>query len=107
MKQFLYQLRPTRIEMITDGPTQREAEVVGTHFSYLQQLVKEGVVLMAGRTQREDEKTFGVVVFQAESELAARRVMDDDPAVINQVMEAQLFPFRVAMWSDKGPSAED
>ncbi len=107
MKQFLYRIQPTRTGMLTEGPTEAETVVVGDHFSYLQQLMHEGVVLMAGRTLVEDEGTFGVVVFEAVSEEAAQLVMDNDPAVVHGVMDAQLFPYRVALWSDQGPSVRD
>jgi uncharacterized protein YciI len=107
VKQFLYRLQPTRLGMLTEGPTEHEASVVAAHFAYLLQLIDEGTGLMAGRTLVESENTFGVVVFEAESEDFARRVMENDPAVINGVMVAQLFPFRVALWSEKGPTTFD
>ena len=103
MPQFIYRIPPTRIGMLSDGPTAHEEEIVGQHFAYLKQLTDAGQVLMAGRTLVVDERTFGVVVFVAESEAAARRVVDRDPAVQHGVMRAELLPFRVALWSDQGP----
>ena len=32
--------------------------------------------------------------------------MNDDPAVKHGVMRAELFPYRVALWSKSGPSPE-
>ena len=83
--------------MLTDGPTDREGEIVGQHFGYLQQLAKEGVVLLAGRTLNTDPSSFGIVIFQAESEEAAQAIVDGDPAVKEQVMRATLFPYRIAL----------
>ena len=103
MPQFIYRVQPTRLEMLTEGPTERETEVVRQHFEYLQGLTATGVVLVAGRTQTADERTYGIVVFEAESEAAARRVMGDDPAVKHGVMRAELAPFHVALWSSVGP----
>ena len=40
---------------------------------------------------------FGITVFQATSEEAARDIMNNDPAVIAGVMRAELFPFRIAL----------
>jgi uncharacterized protein YciI len=104
MPQYLYRLRPTRVAMLTEGPTEHEARVAGEHFAYLQRLLAAGCLMMAGRTIDDGERTFGIVVFVAESDAAARELMRNDPAVAQGVMRAELFPYRVALWSDKGPS---
>ena len=97
--QFLYRIRPTRTAMLSEGPTQRESEVVAEHFAYLERLVAAGTVLMAGRTLGPAEEAFGVVVFSAASEAAALELMQNDQAVRQGVMQAELFPFRIALWS--------
>ena len=56
--------------MLTAGPTEQEATIVKEHFEHLQRLVASGTVLMAGRTLNADERTFGIVVLVAESELS-------------------------------------
>ena len=89
--------------MLTEGPTQREASIVGEHFEYLQKLVEKGTVFMAGRTLNADERSFGIVVFTAGSDEEALRLMQDDPAVKHGVMNAELFPYRVALWSQQPP----
>lgn len=89
--------------MLTKGPTEREEAIFSEHFAYLQKLVADGVVFMAGRTLNADESSFGIIVFTAESEPAAREIMNDDPAVRADVMKAELFPYRVAPWSAIGP----
>lgn len=97
MTQFLYQIRPTRPEMLTQGPTPDETAAVERHFAYLKDLTERGIVLMAGRTLNSDAESFGICVFRAEDEAAARRIMEGDPAVAGGVMSAQLFPYRVAL----------
>jgi uncharacterized protein YciI len=103
MPHFLYRLRVTRVGMLTEGPTEREAAVVGEHFQRLKKLTEEGVVLVAGRTLNNDERTIGIVVFEAGSEAEASAIMKADPCVAQGVMTADLFPFGVALWSKKGP----
>ncbi len=93
---YLYRIQPTRLEMLTHGPTAAEAEIVARHFVYLQQLTEQGIVVLAGRTLTMDEHSFGIVIFRADSEEAARQVMEQDPAVHQQVMRAELFPYRIA-----------
>lgn len=97
MKHYLYQLRPTRTEMVTVGPTADEAAVVSEHFARLEALTEQGMMLFVGRTQDNSPDTFGIVVLQAESDEAARAIMLDDPAVRKGVMHATLFPFKIAL----------
>ena len=98
--QFLYRIVPTRLEMLVSGPTEAESAAIGAHFAYLQGLAAEGVVLMAGRTIDTGVDTWGIVVFQAASLADAEGVMRADPAVARGVMRGELFPYRVAVWSD-------
>lgn len=97
MNQFLYFLKPTRLGMVADGPTPEEAETVSRHFAYLQDLTEKGVMILVGRTQNSDESTFGIAIFEAENESAARRIMENDPAVAGGVMSARLYPYKVAL----------
>lgn len=39
----------------------------------------------------------GPTVFRAESEDAARQVMNDDPAVKKAMMTATLYPFKIVL----------
>lgn len=95
--QFLYRIQPTRPTMLTDGPTEHEAALVGQHFNYLKQLMEQGVVILAGRTQNTDPSSFGIIIFNASSQTAAEAVVANDPAVRNGVMRAELFPYRIAL----------
>jgi uncharacterized protein len=100
--QYIYRIQPTRLGMLVEGPTDREQEAIAEHFAYLQGLVTKGILLMAGRTLTEDENTFGIVVFTARSEGDAKLVMLKDPAIMQDVMRGEVFPFRVALWSPVG-----
>jgi uncharacterized protein YciI len=99
--QFLYRIVPTRPDMLVSGLTDAESQAVGAHFAYLQKLEGEGVVLMAGRTVDTGLDTWGIVVFQAASLAEAEGVMRADPAIARGVMTGELFPYRVAVWSDR------
>jgi len=95
-EEFLYRIQPTRPEMLRSGPTPEKAAAAQAHMDYLKNLAAEGTVIVAGRTLNNDETTFGIVLFRAVSEDAAREIMNDDPAVIRGVFRAVLFPFAVA-----------
>jgi uncharacterized protein YciI len=97
LKEYLYLLRPTRLAMLTEGPTEQEQTLVGQHFNYLKELTERGVVVLMGRTQNNDETTFGIVIFRAPSDEAAREIMNNDPAVRNNIMTATLYPYRIAL----------
>jgi uncharacterized protein YciI len=107
MPQFIYRIQPTRLGMLTEKPTETEMKIIGEHFECLAKLVADGVVFMAGRTLTADEKTFGIVIFQAATEAEASALMQNDPAVKLGVMKAELFPYRVALWSAKVPKVDE
>ncbi|MBL8165308.1 MAG: hypothetical protein JNJ61_25215 [Anaerolineae bacterium] len=101
MPQFLYRIQPTRTEMLSDGPTPQEAEIVSQHFAYLQRLTENGIVILAGRTLNVDETAFGIIIFNASDEAAAHQIMESDPAVQQGVMRASLFPYRIALLAEE------
>jgi uncharacterized protein YciI len=102
--QFLYVIRPTRQEMLENGPTPEEAEIVSQHFSFLEELTEQGVVVLAGRTLNTDATSFGIVIFNAASEETAFEVMNGDPAVRQGVMQAELYPYRIALMAQHASS---
>lgn len=97
---YVYRIQPTRLAMLTEGPTPREAEIISQHFNYLKDLTDKGVAVFVGRTLTTDEHTFGITIFEADSEEAAHEIMNNDPAVIAGVMRAELFPFRIVLMAD-------
>lgn len=99
LKTFLYRLTPARLEMVTNGPNEQEAEILEKHGAYLQSLTDRKVILFVGRTQNNDPSVFGVVVFRAASEPEAIEIMNNDPGVKFGIQRAELFPFKVAFES--------
>ncbi len=97
MQEFLYKLQLVRGDMLHTGPTPQEQAVVAEHFAYLQDLAVKGVMILVGRTLTTDENTMGLAIFRAESEEAARQIMNGDPAVKKGVMNAVLYPFKVVL----------
>ena len=83
--------------MVTEGPTPKEAEVVSRHFAHLEALTEKGVMILVGRTQNADESAFGIAIFEAENDSAARGIMESDPAVREGVMKAELYPYKVVL----------
>ena len=94
---YLYKIQPTRVEMLSAGPTAEEERIVSEHFAYLKELTDAGVVFLAGRTLNTDASSFGIVIFSASTEQEALQIMQNDPAVKQGVFHAELFPYRIAL----------
>jgi uncharacterized protein YciI len=95
--QYIYRIQPTRPEMLSEGLTEEESEATSDHYAYLKSLLEEGVLVLAGRTLNTDVSAFGIVILNANSEEEARQIVLNDPAVVRGVMNAELFPYRVAL----------
>jgi uncharacterized protein YciI len=95
--QFVYVLRVLPPYQDQKNWTDKETAVVGWHFERLAQATARGQVILAGRTTETLERTFGLVVFEAEDEAAARQFMESDPAVAAGIMSATLHPYAVAL----------
>ena len=101
-KVYMYTLRPTRLAITTEGPTEAEAAIVARHWAYLQQLLARGILIFGGRTLVTNEDCFASIVFRADSEEKARAVMEADPGVQGGIFSARLFPYQVMLmgaWS--------
>lgn len=49
------------------------------------------------RILNTDASAFGIVIFEAADETAARAIVGNDPAVKQGVMRAELYPYRIAL----------
>jgi uncharacterized protein YciI len=90
---WIYLLHLTRQEAVS-SPTEEESAAIDRHFVRLQQACSAGTVRLAGPAT---DGAFGIVIFKAEDETAARSFMADDPAMRAGVMTAELHPFRVSL----------
>ncbi len=93
MLEFIYLIHPFR-EGFFEHPTAIEVQVMDDHYRYLREAVDAGAVLLAGPCL---DDTFGIVILQAENEAAARTFMLNDPALVQNVMMAELHPLKVSL----------
>ena len=77
--------------------TPADQEAVSRHFQRLVEGSAAGSVLLAGRTQEPLDRTFGLIVFEAADEAAARAWAEADPAVAGGVMTVTVHPYAVAV----------
>jgi len=95
--QYVYVLKLIPALLNEKSWTAKEEAIIDRHFARLQELLKDGKLILAGKTDGLDERTFGIVIFEADSQEEAEQVMKDDPAVAEGIMRAELFPYRVAL----------
>ena len=98
--EYIYHFEPIRPELVTnpDAWTEEDVRIGQAHFAYLKDATERGVVLLAGRSL--DGEGPAVVIFEADSEEAAREFMQNDPFVKHGLMHATLHPFRAALVRD-------
>jgi len=80
--------------------TEKENEIIGIHFRYLQDLLEKKILFLAGRTVNEPmtEKDCGIAILEVESEEEAKNIMENDPAVKGKLMYAEVFEFSLALF---------
>lgn len=96
-KQFIYVLRLVP-RLHSDAAWTKEDEmVIARHLTRFRHAIDNGELILAGRTKEPGDKTFGIAIFEAADEAAARAFMESDPAVVAGLMTAELHPFAVAL----------
>ena len=94
MAEWIYFLHVSR-ENFAATMTAEEQAIWGVHFERLERLLEEGTLIMAGPTL--GPVNTGVAVIEAPDEDAARRLMEEDPAITSGVARGELRPFRVSL----------
>jgi uncharacterized protein YciI len=95
--QFLYVLRLVPRLREEKAWTDADHAAIGRHFTYLQAAAERSQLILAGRTAEPLDRTFGLAIFEAADEAAARGFMERDPAIAEKIMTAELHPYRVAV----------
>lgn len=96
-KQFIYVLRLVPRLHSDAAWTKEDNMALDRHFTRFKLAIEKGELILAGRTREPGDKTFGIAIFEAPDEKAARSFMESDPAVVAGLMTAELHPFAVAL----------
>lgn len=94
MSSWVYFLHPPRDDFAATM-TPAEEEAFAAHFTYLQRLLADGTLVLAGPTL--GHVNTGIAVIEAPDERAARAVMDGDPAVAAGVVRGELREMRISL----------
>jgi uncharacterized protein YciI len=73
---------------------EQEERAMSEHFAYLKSLLSEGRLFLAGPCL---DTSFGIVIFEAENDEDANRIMLGDPALRAGVVSAELHQFRISL----------
>jgi uncharacterized protein YciI len=93
LSDWLCVIRPPRASFMEDA-TPEEGEIMREHFAYLKGLLDAGKLILAGPSL---EPPFGIIVFEAESEDEAHRLIAADPSVAAGLQTPELHPFRASL----------
>ncbi|KUP09417.1 hypothetical protein Q75_00390 [Bacillus coahuilensis p1.1.43] len=100
MREYIYILKLIPRLQDAGNWSEEDQDLVKQHFVRLKEYRDEGKVILAGKTDREDEKGFGIVIFKEASDEEAEVFMKEDPAVKHGIMTAEVFPYRVALYPE-------
>jgi uncharacterized protein len=92
-REYLYQIKPIRSDFMKNQ-SQEEKNALEAHFFYLQDLLQEDKLVLAGPCL---DASFGVVILQNVDNEEANRIMVNDPAIVHEIMTGELFPFRISL----------
>ena len=96
-REYIYVLKVVNRLLDENNWTEQDNNTVELHFKYLQNLLANDSLVLAGKTDGLDSKTFGIVILKAFTQEEANEIMKNDPAVKGKVMEAELFPYKIAL----------
>ena len=94
MAEWIYFLHVSR-EDFAATMTDDEREVWAQHFAHLERQLARGTLVLAGPTL--GSVNTGIVVFEADDEPAARRIMESDPVLAAGRARGELRPFRISL----------
>jgi uncharacterized protein YciI len=94
MAEWIYFIHPPRTNFAATM-TDQEKAAWATHFVRLQQMLADGVLILAGPTL--GEVNTGVAVIEAPDEATARQIMEEDPTIAGGFAEGELRPFKLSL----------
>lgn len=99
MQQYIYILKLNAPYRKPEGWNEATQQIIAKHFEYLKEKKERGTVQIAGKTDYniDHDDNFGLVIFVEENIEEAEKIMNNDPAVMQGIMSATLYPFRLAL----------
>jgi uncharacterized protein YciI len=92
--EWVYFIHPPRDDFAATM-TDEERTAWDLHFERLQRLLADGTLILAGPTLGRTNT--GIAIIDAPDEEAARKVMEEDPAIAGGHARGELRPFQLAL----------
>ena len=94
---FLYHLKLTSKYENPEIWNEKTQKIVDRHVEFLTQLGRDGILIMAGRTQYQPghKYLFGIAVIKASSIEEATQLTQDDPVILEGVMYSTIHPYSI------------
>jgi uncharacterized protein YciI len=105
--QFVGVFKATNPDFFKKGPQPEEVPILRQHVQYWQKLFDQGVCSVAGHTLNMDENAFALVIVRADSESAAREIIERAPLVRVGIARVTVFPFEGLMGKNAQPSVSE
>lgn len=92
---FAFVYKVSNEDFRKSGPRPEDMPALQGHVKYLRTLAEQGTSLFSGHTLNSDESAFGLLVVRAESEAAARKIMEADPIIHAGLVQGTVIPFGI------------
>jgi len=80
-----------------ENMTPEESRVMEAHFVYLQKLVRDKKVILAGPVL---DPVFGMIIMKVDFEEEAKEIMDNEPSVVKGVHTYEMHPMLVSLLTE-------
>jgi uncharacterized protein YciI len=97
---FFAVIKPYRQDFVTN-PKEEEDKIMSDHFLYLQSLLTQDKLFLAGPTLIPEDP-FGIIILEAEDEEEAKNMLENDPSVKAKIQRVVDFrPIRLSLAKNK------
>ncbi len=97
---FFAIIKPYRQDFIVN-PKEEEDNIMSDHFLYLQSLLNQGKLFLAGPTLIPEDP-FGVIILETNNEKEAKNLLENDPSVKAKIQNVVEFkPIRLSLTKNK------
>lgn len=97
--QWFIKLTPVRQTFSIDA-TPAENLIINQHFERLKKLSAQDKIILGGPILAE-YNPFGIIIAETNSRKEALEIIQNDPAVLNNIFTAELYPMRVLLLKSK------
>ena len=89
-------IKPYRQDFITN-PKENEDKIMEDHFHYLESLLKQKKLFLAGPTLIPEDP-FGLIILEAKTEEEAKELIENDPSIKAEIQKiADFRPIRLSL----------